>query len=277
MTGRSDDPIAAFEREKRARIAGYPAAGEWQALSACWIEQAFRGHYMYNFTWAGRPIIQLPGDMVALQEIVWAVKPDLIVETGVAHGGSLLLSASLLALLDLCEAAERGETLDPRAPKRRVIGVDIDIRAHNRAALDAHPLRNRLELIEGSSLDPAVAARVRELAADGERVLLCLDSSHSHAHVLAELELYAPLVAPGSYCLVFDTIVERLPAGSFPDRPWDRGDNPATAVAAWLALLRDEGRLGADGRPLRFERDRGLEDKLLLSLAPGGYLRRVPA
>ncbi len=261
MTEGPDDPIVAFEREKRARIAGYPAASEWQALSARWIEQAFQSRYMYNYTWMGRPIIQVPTDMVALQEIVWAVKPDLIVETGIAHGGSLVLSASLLALLELCDAAERGETLDPRAPKRRVVGVDIDIRAHNRAALDDHPLRRRLELIEGPSLDPSVADRVREIAAGFERVLVCLDSSHTHDHVLAELELYAPLVATGSYCIVFDTIVERLPAGSFPDRPWGPGDNPATAIDAYLALLRGEGRTGADGQPLRFELDHALEDK----------------
>ncbi len=276
MTDASRDPVAAFEREKKARISGYPAAHDWQTLSTRWMEHAFRERYMYNFTWMGRPIIQLPGDMVALQEIVWAVKPDLIIETGVAHGGSLMLSASLLALLELCKATETGQTLDPRAPKRKVVGVDIDIRSHNRAALDAHPLRSRVELIEGSSLAPEVAARVGEIAAAHSCVLLCLDANHTHDHVLAELELYAPLVSPGSYCIVFDTIVEDLSDDLFPDRPWSRGDNPATAVSAYLTQLTDREQLGVDGRPLRFEIDHALEDKLLLSLAPGGYLRRVP-
>lgn len=271
------NPMEQFEREcaeTAARMAADPGA---KAAAKAFLDASTPFRYAYNFRMLGRPIIQLPQDIVALQEIVWQVRPDLIIETGVAHGGSLMLSASMLALLDYCDAVEAGVKLDPQAPRRRVVGIDIEVRPHNRAAIESHPMRHRIELMEASSVDPRLIDRVRARAAGAERVLVCLDSNHSHAHVLAELEAYAPLVSPGSYCCVFDTVIEDLPQGSFPDRPWDRGNNPKTAVREYLSRIASAPQRGADGGKLAFEIDRAIDDKLLVSVAPGGYLRRVPA
>lgn len=218
--------------------------------------------YSYNFSALSRPIIQYPQDMVAIQELIWAVKPDLVIEAGIAHGGSLILSASMLALLDYCDALAAGELLDPAKPKRRVMGIDIDIRAHNRAAIEAHPMASRIDMLEGSSIAPDMIERVHAAAGEQRRVMVFLDSMHTHDHVLAELEAYAPLVSSGSYCTVFDTIIEDLPADSYPDRPWDVGNNPKTAVREFLAHNDD------------FVVDEDLEAKLLITVAPGGYLRR---
>jgi len=219
--------------------------------------------YSYNYFWLGRPIIQYPQDMVAMQELIWKIKPDLIIETGIAHGGSLILSASMLSILDYCDAIELGTMMDPKAPRRRVLGLDIDIRAHNRAAIEAHPMANRIDMIEGSSLDPDIIAQVQNIARGYERVLVCLDSNHTHEHVLAELEAYAPLVSVGSYCVVFDTFIEDVPAEMFPDRPWGPGDNPKTAVWEYLKTHPE------------FEIDKQIDHKLLISVAPDGYLKRV--
>ena len=210
-----------------------------------------------------------------MQEIIWQVKPDLIIETGIAHGGSLIFSASMLALLDYCEAIETGEQLDLKTPKRKVLGIDIDIRAHNRAAIEAHPLFHRIEMIQGSSIAKDVIQQVHKTAQHYSRVLVCLDSMHTHDHVLAELEAYAPLVSTGSYCIVFDTIIEDLPPDSFPDRPWGKGNNPKTAVWEYLRLLEDEGRTASDGHPIHFEMDKNIDQKLLITVAPAGYLKRI--
>ena len=220
------------------------------------------GH-SYNFTWLGRPIIQYPQDTVGLQELMWQVRPDLIIETGIAHGGSLILSASMMALLDYCDAVLRKTVLDPSACGRKVIGLDIDIRAHNRKAIEEHPMSHRIEMIEGSSIAPEVVAEVRRLAAGYKRVMVCLDSNHTHAHVLAELEAYAPLVTAGSYCVVLDTIIEDMPAGYFTDRPWDKGNNPKTAVRAYL-----------QNHP-EFVQDLRLDHKLQLTVAREGFLKRL--
>jgi len=240
-----------------------------------WFDQANARKYSYHFEWLSRPIIQYPQDMVAIQELIWQIKPDLIIETGIAHGGSLILSASMLALIDYCEAAEAGKTLDLKASRRRVLGLDIDIRAHNRAAIEAHPLAHKIDMIQGSSIDPDIIAQVHEYAKGCDRILVCLDSMHTHEHVLAELEAYTPLVSPDSYCVVFDTIIEDMPDDMFHDRPWDKGNNPKTAVHEYLRRLKDEGRTAADGNPLHFEIDRQIENKLLITVAPDGYLRRV--
>jgi cephalosporin hydroxylase len=219
--------------------------------------------YSYNYLWLGRPIIQYPQDMVAMQELIWQIKPDLIIETGIAHGGSLILSASMLALLDYCDAIEQGTILDPNTPLRRVLGLDIDIRPHNREAIEAHPMSNRIDMIEGSSIDADIIAQVKQIAHKYQRILVCLDSNHTHDHVLAELEAYAPLVSQGSYCVVFDTIVEDMPAEMFPDRPWGPGNNPKTAVWEYLKTHPE------------FEIDKSIQHKLLITVAPDGYLRRV--
>jgi cephalosporin hydroxylase len=252
-----------FQQEVRARLAAVGEDKRLLELSQEFMAASTLPKYSYNFCWLGRPIIQYPPDVVAMQELVWQVRPDLIIETGIAHGGSLILSASLLTLLDYCDAVESGLPLDPTKPKRTVLGVDIDIRAHNRAAISAHPMANRIDMIQGSSIDPEVVAQVRARAADKERVLVCLDSNHTHAHVLAELEAYAPLTTLRSYCVVFDTIIEDLPAEAFPDRPWGPGNNPKSAVWEYLRSHPE------------FEIDKEIDRKLLISVAPDGYLKRV--
>lgn len=269
------DPVARFEREKRESIASYVADRSWRELSTRWLERAFRQKYMYNFACLGRPIIQVPADIVAFQEIVWKVRPDLIIETGIAHGGSLVLSASMLALLEYCDAAGSGAILDTAKPRRRVLGIDIDIRSHNRVAIETHPLAAHIDMIEASSIAEETVNAARSAAARSSTVMVCLDSNHTHDHVLAELNAYAPLVSRGSYCIVFDTIVEDLPANVFADRSWKPGNSPRTAVQEYLRQLADNPAAGMDGKPLGFEVDTTVEDKLLLSLAPGGYLKRV--
>jgi cephalosporin hydroxylase len=257
------DPIRQFEEERQARIEAFGRDAEFRALGRDWIEASMKRQYVYNFSWLGRPIIQYPEDMVAMQELIWRVRPDLIVETGIAHGGSLVLSASILAMLDLCDAIESGEMLAPKASKRKVLGVDIDIRAHNRAAIEAHPMASRIQMIQGSSIDPAIVAQVHQIAAGYKTVLLCLDSNHVHDHVLAELEAYAPLVSIGSYCVVFDTFVEDMPPGYFADRPWDVGNNPKTAVRQFLSSHPE------------FAVDKEVENKLVATAVPDGYLKRL--
>ena len=219
-----------------------------QRLAGELFRKSFEHRYSYNFTWMGRPIIQYPQDIVAMQELIWSVQPDLIIETGIAHGGSLVFYASMLGLLD-------NDGL--------VLGIDIDIRSHNRQAIEAHPMSKRIRMIEGSSIDPAVVAQVTEIAKGRRRVLVALDSNHTHDHVLRELELYSPLVTEGSYLVVFDTVVEDMPKSSFPNRPWGPGNNPKTAVHEFLRSND------------RFEIDRQVEGKLLLTVSPDGYLRCV--
>lgn len=242
-----------FDEEVEARIVDNRRNAALRRAADAFMRESTRPKYSYNFSWLGRPIIQYPQDIVALQELIWTVQPDLIVETGIAHGGSLILWSSLVELNASCGGPQDA----------RVIGVDIDIRAHNRAAIEAHPMSKRITMIEGSSVDPGVVAQVKDAAAGRERVLVCLDSNHTHAHVLAELQAYAPLTSVGSYCVVFDTVIEDLPAEMFPDRPWGPGDNPKTAVHEYLRTHPE------------FEIDHRIEDKLLLTVAPGGYLKRV--
>ena len=246
-------PIEQFEAERLQRISDLADDAEFRERSRQWLEDSTRRQYVYNFNWMGRPIIQSPVDIVAMQEIIWRVKPDLIIETGIAHGGSLVFSASMLEL----NAASGGPA------DAIVLGVDIDIREHNRSAIEAHPMARRIEMIEGSSTSSAIVRHVVGRAAARKNVLVCLDSNHTHEHVLQELQAYSPLVSVGSYCVVFDTFVEDVPADLFPDRPWGPGNNPKTAV--WKFL---------ESHP-EFEVDGFLNNKLLISAAPDGYLKRV--
>jgi cephalosporin hydroxylase len=204
--------------------------------------------YAYNWTWYGRPIIQLPSDVMAMQMLVMEHQPDLIIETGVAHGGSLIFYASLF------------ETLG----KGRVIGIDIDIREHNRRAIEAHPMKKRIDMVQGSSIDPAIVNEVKGMAKGAKKVFVCLDSNHTHEHVAQELEMYSGLVSPGCYLIVFDTAIEDVPKSEMPDRPWGPGNSPKTAVRAFLETHRE------------FSVDRELETRLLFTVAPEGYLRRAP-
>lgn len=251
-----------FAEQVKENIKSLGQDRDMHDLTRIWIRDTIRHNYSYNFSWLSRPIIQYPQDMIAMQELIWRIRPDLIIETGIAHGGSLIMSASMLALLDYCDAVDEGKTLDPRATHRKVLGIDIDIRAHNREAIEAHPMAHRIEMIQGSSIAPEVVAQVHEIAKGYERVLVCLDSNHTHEHVLAELVAYAPLVSRGSYCCVFDTIIEDLPDGLYPERPWGQGNNPKTAVWEYLKAHNE------------FEIDRSIQDKLLITVAPDGYLYR---
>lgn len=257
------NPIEKFQRDVQDNI---NSLGEDIAVSKVAREfmiASARHKYTYNFSWMGRPIIQFPQDMAAMQELVWAVKPDLIIETGIAHGGSLVFSASMLALLDMVDSIETGIPFDPGATKRKVVGIDIDIRSHNRAAINAHPMSSRIEMIQGSSTSPDVIENVKRIASRYERVLVSLDSNHTHEHVLAELEAYAQLVSVDSYCVVFDTAIEDVPKEMFRDRSWGPGNSPKTAVWEYLKT-----------HP-QFEIDKDIPNKLLITVAPDGYLRRV--
>lgn len=216
-----------------------------QELTNQWFVESCKYKYSYNFSWMGRPIIQFPQDIMAMQEIIWQVKPDLIVETGIAHGGSLIFYASMLELI--------GEG--------QVLGIDVDIRQHNRVEIEQHPMFKRITMIEGSSIDEEIAKQVYDLAKGKSRILLVLDSNHTHDHVLKELELYSPLVTKDSYLVVFDTVVEDMPEDFFPDRPWGKGNNPKTAV--WEFLKTNK----------RFKVDKNIEAKLLITVAPDGYLK----
>jgi cephalosporin hydroxylase len=244
-------------------------------LGNAWLREAIRHSYALNFTWLGRPVIQMPQDLYAIQELIWTCRPDLVIETGIAHGGSLVTSASMLALLDYCDAVAGGVTLDPKASRRQVVGVDIDIRPHNRAAIDAHPMRHKIHAIQGSSVAPDIARQVIAHAEAYQRIMVFLDSNHTHQHVLDELELYAPLVSKGCYCVVWDTGVEDLPDEMCSDRPWGKGNNPKTAVWAYLQRLERDGRLARDGERLRFEYDRTIEHKVAITASPDGFLKRV--
>lgn len=252
-----------FKDDCRAEIALMGSDEKLNELSLQWASHANARKYSYHFEWQGRPVIQYPQDLIAMQELIWSIKPDLIIETGIAHGGSLIFSASMLALLDVCDAIETGEKLDPKTSRRMVLGIDIDIRAHNRAAIEAHPMASRIRMIQGSSIAPETIEQVRAIAANYSRVLVCLDSNHTHDHVLAELKAYAPLTSLGSYCVVFDTVIEDMPKELFPDRPWGPGDNPKTALREYLKTHPE------------FEIDKDIQNKLLITVAPDGYLKRI--
>jgi len=256
------NPVDQFQQERKDRLARFASDEPFNKLSREWLEASMRNQYVYNFDWLGRPIIQYPQDMVAVQQLIWTARPDVVIETGIAHGGSLVLSASMLAMLDMCDAIQKGVTLDPRVSQRKVIGIDIDIRAHNREAIEAHPMASRIQMVQGSSVAKDVVDQVRDRVGDAKRVMVFLDSMHTHDHVLAELDAYAPMVSSGSYCVVFDTFVEDMPQKFFADRPWDRGNNPKTAVRAWLPAHPE------------FQVDRAMEQLLMVSVAPEGFLVR---
>lgn len=247
------DPTEAFKNDCIKEVAAQGDSADLQSATTKWVALANAHKYSYHFEWLGRPIIQYPQDILAVQQLVWEVQPDLIIETGIAHGGSLILSASLLELNAACGGN----------PDARVLGLDIDIREHNRAAIEAHPMYKRIDMLEGSSIDPDIVAQVKAAAEGKQRVLVFLDSNHTHDHVLEELRAYAGLASVGSYCVVFDTIVEHLDPESWPDRPWGHGNSPKSAVFEYLK--EDD----------RFEIDREMDNRILISVAPEGFLKRT--
>jgi cephalosporin hydroxylase len=242
------NPIEQFKAEVAARIEAFGNDENLKKLAVQWVSETLSKYYVHNFSWLGRPIIQMPQDTVALQELIWQVKPDLIIETGIAHGGSIIFSASILELI---------------GGKGKVVGIDIDIRQHNRIEIEKHPMFKRITLLEGSSIDKKIASKVKRLAKNKQKVMVFLDAYHTHEHVLEELRLYAPLVSKNSYIVAFDTWVEQMEPNYYPDRPWDKGNNPWTAVDAFLSENKD------------FELDKSIENKLLITLAPHGYLKRI--
>ena len=246
------DEISKFENERIELISSNGKNIDLKDAADIFLTKSAEVNYSYNFTWMGRPIIQYPQDMIAIQEIIWEVKPDMIIETGIAHGGSLILSASMLTLLEASGEIENG----------KVLGIDIDIREHNKKAIESHPMSSKITMFEGSSIDEDMIKRVHEFAKQGKKIMIFLDSMHSHDHVLEELKAYANLTSIGSYCVVFDTLIEDRPQG-FYDRPWDKGDNPKTAVWEYLKECDD------------FITDKDIDNKILISVAPDGYLKRV--
>lgn len=237
-----------FDNQNRADIQRMATDANMQKLNREWFDAACSHKYSYHFKWLGLPIIQFPQDMVAVQEVIWETKPDCIVETGIARGGSLIFYASLLRML---------------GKKGKVIGIDIDIREHNRKAIEAHPLVDDILMIQGSSTDDRIAKEVADVTKNYERIMVVLDSNHTHDHVLQELKLYSPLVTKGCYLVVFDTVVEDMPSEAFPDRPWGKGNNPRTAVREFLKTTD------------RFLVDDDVTRKLLITVAPGGYLKCI--
>lgn len=240
--------MESFEDEKRLAIENMASDRNLNSLTHRWFVESCKHKYSYNFAWLGRPIIQFPQDIIAMQEIIWRVRPSLIIETGIAHGGSLIFHASMLELI-----GGDGE----------VLGIDIDIREHNRVEIEKHPMYDRITMIQGSSTDDSIAQQVHDFARDKEQILVVLDSNHTHDHVLRELQIYSPLVTKGSYLVVFDTVIEDMPEDFFPNRSWGKGNNPKTAV--WEFLKTND----------RFEIDKEIQNKLLITVAPDGYLKCV--
>ncbi len=242
------DPIEQHQEDIKVRVKAQGVNEGLKQATQKFNEESILSGYSYNFSWMGRPIIQYPQDMVVMQELIWSIKPDIVIETGIAHGGSLIFYASIMELVG----------------KGKVIGIDIDIREHNRVEIEKHPLFKRINMIQGSSIDDTIVESVENKIGDAKSILVCLDSNHTHDHVLKELELYSRFVSVGSYLVVFDTIVEYLPKDFFQGkRPWGPGDNPLTAVTKFLETNDD------------FIIDQSIDNKILISVAPNGYLKRI--
>ncbi len=242
------DPNKAFQEERSKAILDMGKDKEFRKMSLEWILKSNEYKYGFDFTWMGRPVIQFPNDMFIIQELIWQVKPDLIIETGIAHGGSIIFSASMLELV---------------GGDGKVVGIDVDIRKHNRVEIEEHPMMKRIVMLEGSSTDEKIVNQVYEIAKDKKSIMVILDSNHSHKHVLAEMNAYGKLVNVGSYMVVFDTCIELFPKGYVSDRPWDVGNNPMTASEEFLETNDT------------FIRDELINSKAIITAAPNGYLRKI--
>ena len=252
-----------FQEEINKRLSSNRENKVLQEAKETFLKESILPKYSYNFSWLGMPIIQYPQDMIAVQEIIWDKRPDLIIETGVARGGSIIMNASLLILIETLSKLKNNNNDFSGSFKSKVIGIDVDIRKENRLNIDNHPASRIIDLIEGSSTDNNIVGQVKSIAEKYDNVMVILDSNHEHDHVLEELNLYSDLVSIGQYCIVFDTIIENLPDNLFPDRPWSVGNNPKTAVDEFLSKNNN------------FEVDNKFNDKLLISAAPDGYLKKI--
>jgi cephalosporin hydroxylase len=212
-----------------------------------WVNRALGHEYHYHFSWLGMPIIQFPTDIILMQELVWAVQPDLIIDVGVARGGSVIFFASMLALIG-------GEG--------QVVGVDVDIRNENLQRIQSHRMADKVCLLEGSSTNPDVIRQVERFVRDSETVLVVLDSNHTEKHVSRELQEYSKFVTGGSYIVVFDTIIESIAEEFNVGKPWGKGNNPLVAVDKFLMSNK------------QFQRDRTFEERALVTVAPGGFLKK---
>ena len=240
------DPARQFFRERKQDIEQMAQDAELHGKSLEWMIHADKYRYTYNFTWMGRPIIKFPNDMVVYQELIWDLKPELIIETGIAHGGSLIFSASLLSLIG----------------KGRVVGIDIDIREHNRIEIEKHPMSSLITMIEGDSTSDAVLNQVESVAKFEGPTVVVLDSNHTHEHVLKELELYHRFIGKGFYMILPDTFIEFFPKGYYSNRPWDVGNNPYTAMQAFLE------------RHSEFKIDEVYSSKAIITESFSGYVKK---
>ena len=252
-----------FQDEINKRLFSNRKNKALQEAKATFLKESILPKYSYNFSWLGMPIIQYPQDMIAIQEIIWDKRPDLIIETGVARGGSIIMNASLLILIETLSKLKKNNNDFTGSFKSKVIGIDVDIRKENKLNINNHPASKIIELIEGSSTDKNVVSQVKFIAKKYNNIMVILDSNHEHNHVLEELNLYSELVSIGQYCIVFDTVIENLPNDFFPDRPWSVGNNPKTALDEFLIKNNN------------FEVDKRFNDKLLISAAPDGYLKKI--
>lgn len=243
--------IKNFEKERKIRVNKNKLNSSFRNASKNFLLETIKPKYSYNFSWLGIPIIQIPQDIQQLQEIIWKIKPNLIIETGIAHGGSIVFSASMLALLNLY-----------KKEKRKVIGIDVDLRKHNRLALDKHFMKKYITFINGSSTDTKVFNTIKKISKNYKKTLVILDSNHTHDHVLKELNLYSQLVSKNSYCVVFDTVINEMPNNYYPDREWNKSNNPMTAITEFLKKNK------------KFEIDKKIDHKLMISMAKNGFLKK---
>lgn len=239
-----------FEKLKKKQIKKFSNL-KIKKLSKAWMVQALKHDYNYYYSWLGVPIIQYPNDLIAIQEIIWKTEPDIIIETGVAHGGSLIFYSSILQIMKSTSISKK---------QKRVIGVEIDFRRHNEKRLESHPLYKNIQILKGSSIDYKIFLKLKKIT-KGKKILVILDSNHTHDHVLEELRLYSKLIKKNEYIIVLDTGVEDLPNKYFQSKSWGRGNNPKTAVHEFLKENKN------------FKID-PIDKKLQISCAPDGFLFR---
>jgi len=252
-----------FDKEKFYRIKSYKKKTKFIKSAKNFLKNSIKEKYSYNFNSLGLPIIQYPQDIVVAQELIWKIKPDLIIETGIARGGSLISNASMLALIDISEAIKKKKKFNPLISKRKVIGIDIDLRLDNKKKIKNHPMSSRIQILEGSSTNKDIVKKVKDISKKYKKIMVFLDSNHSEEHVYQELLAYASLVSINSYCIVYDTVIEDLPKNTYPDRPWGRNNNPKTAVKKFL------------NNNDKFKIDKNIEDKLLITVSPSGFLKKI--